>query len=104
MIGFVVARCDAPPVLEFVEQPFDEIAPAVFLPIMRGRCVAVDLGGDDRLDASLRDLFADGVGVVTAIGEHPEQRPEALHVMRLAGRQHEAERAAFAVAAGVKLG
>lgn len=44
------------------------------------------------------DLLADGVGIVAAVGEegfdavadHPEQRRKALHIVRLAGRQHEA--------------
>ncbi|RVT90133.1 hypothetical protein [Sphingomonas crocodyli] len=57
------------------------------------------------------DLLADGVGIVAAIGQqgsrlvgdHSEQRPEALHVVGLAGRQDYPERPTFAVAGGVEL-
>ena len=78
---------------------------------MESRIAAPSLGGDDRLDAVKGDLLADGVGVVAAlgqqrsrlVGDHPEQRAEALHVVGLAGRQDEPERATFAVAGGVEL-
>ncbi len=35
LFGFVVAGGDPAPVLEFVEQPLDEIAPFVFGPVVR---------------------------------------------------------------------
>lgn len=76
------------------------------------RITAIAFGGDHRLDTCVCDLVADGVGIVAAIGEegldlvadHPEQRRKALHIVRLAGRQHEAERSAPGVATGVELG
>ena len=79
---------------------------------MRDRYAAIAFGGDDRLDASGGDLGADGVGVIASVGEqrldavaqHPEQRPEALHVMGLARRQDKAERPTVPVAAGMELG
>jgi hypothetical protein len=57
-------------------------------------------------------LGADGIGVVTLVGEqrfdavghHPEQRSEALDIVRLPCRQHEPERAAVSVASGVEFG
>lgn len=48
-LGFVVSGCDAPPVLELVEQTLDEVAPAVFFAVVRDRIAPVALGGDDRL-------------------------------------------------------
>jgi hypothetical protein len=80
--------------------------------VMRDRIAAIALGRDHRFNASGRDLLADGVGIVAAIGQecldpladHSEQGPKALHIMRLAGRQHEAEREAPRVASGVQLG
>ena len=36
--------------------------------------------------------------------EHPEQRTKAVHVMRLAWRQDEAERTSVAIAADVEFG
>ena len=79
---------------------------------MRDWRPAVFLGGNDRLDIGLGEFLADGIGVIASVGEqrlyplrqHPEQRPEALHVMRLAGRQDEAERPALSVAPRVELG
>lgn len=79
---------------------------------MRDERSAAAPGGNDRLDAGLGDLLANGVGVVAfsaeerldPVGGHSEQRGEALHVMCLARCQHKAERTPFAVAAGVELG
>ncbi len=57
------------------------------------------------------ERVADGVGVVALVGEQrldplgqpPEQRPEALYVMRLARRQDKAERPALSVTPRVEL-
>jgi hypothetical protein len=57
------------------------------------------------------DLLADGVGIIAAIGQqcfglvgnHPEQRAEALHIVSFAGRQDETERAALSITGGVEL-
>jgi hypothetical protein len=109
---FIVSGGDAPPVLEFAEQALDEITPAVFHAIVRDGCAAIALGRDDCLDAGCGELCADCVCVVALVGEqrldpvaeHPEQRAEALHIVRLSRRQDEAERSAVPVAAGVQLG
>ena len=85
------------PVLELAEQALDEIAPTVFLAIMRDRHAAVTFGWNDRLDIRLGEFLADGIGVIALIGkqglnpvsQHPEQGPEALHVVGLARRQDE---------------
>ena len=111
-LGFVVAGGDPAPVLQFVEQPLDQVAPAVFRAVMRGRRAAVGFGGDHRFQAGGSDLVADGIGIVAAIGkerfdpiiDHPEQRSEALHIVCLAGCQHEAERKAPGIAPGVEFG
>jgi hypothetical protein len=60
----------------------------------------------------LRQRLADSVGIVALVGEqsidpvrdHAHERAEALDVVRLSGRQHESERAAFSIAPGVELG
>ncbi|MDD1453120.1 hypothetical protein NHF48_022890 [Sphingomonas sp. H160509] len=85
------------PVLELAEQALDEIAPTVFLAIMRDRYAAVTFGWNDRLDIRPGEFLADGIGVISLIGkqgldpvsQHPEQWPEALHVVGLARRQDE---------------
>ena len=79
---------------------------------MQGRCASPLLRRDHGLGARDSDLGADGVGVVAAVGEqgmdpigdHAEQRAEALHIMLLPRRQHEAERTAFRITPGVELG
>ncbi len=79
---------------------------------MRGGIAPVDLGRDYRLYTGCLDLLADGVGIVAPISQegpdpvanHAEQRSKALHIVRLSGRQHEAEREASGVASGVELG
>lgn len=79
---------------------------------MRDGYAAVALGGDDRFDAGCGKLCANSVGVIALVGEqcfdavaeHPEQRAKALHIVRLARRQDEAERPAVSIAAGVELG
>ena len=76
-----------------------------------GRVTTVALGRDDRFDARRRDLVGDRIRIVAAIGkecfdpigDHAEQRGKALHVMRLAGRQDEAERQASGIAPGMQL-
>ena len=67
---------------------------------------------DDGFDACAGDLLANGVCVIApicqeglyAVCDHAEQRSEALHIVCLARRQNEAERAALSIASGVELG
>ena len=59
---------------------------------MWDRYAAIIFGWTDRLDIHLGEFLADGIGVLALIGkqsldpvsQHPEQGPEALHVMSLA--------------------
>jgi len=77
---------------------------------MASRVASSPLGEDHRLDTMEGDLLADGVGIIAAIGQecfglvgdHPEQRAEALDVMSLAGCQDETERAALSIAGSVE--
>lgn len=79
---------------------------------MWDRVAPVAFRGDDRLDLGSGDLFADGIGVIALVckerldpvGNHSEQWRKALRVVRLPGRQDEAERAAFRIAAGMEFG
>lgn len=98
--------------LELVEEALDLITPFVFGFVVRDRLTSVALCRNDGFDVGLGDLFANGISVITLVGEkrldpvgdHPEQRRKALNVMRLSGGQDEAERAAFRIASGMKLG
>lgn len=78
---------------------------------MRDRCSAVASGSNDRLDTRLGKGRVDGVGVIALVhdqrvdpvGQHSEQRSQALYVMGLSRRQNEAQRSALTIAAGVPL-
>lgn len=60
---------------------------------MRDRYAAVTFGWNDRLDIRLGEFLADGIGIskqgIDPVSPHPEQGPEALHVVGLARRQDE---------------
>jgi hypothetical protein len=98
--------------VESVEEPLDLVSPFVLGFVVRDRVAPVALCRDNGLDVGAGDLFANGVGIITLIGKerldpvgnHPEQWRKALDVMRLPGRQDEAERAAFRIAPGMELG
>ena len=73
--GFVVAGCDAAPVLQFAEQALDEVAPAVFFAVMRDGHAAVAIGGES-LTGSRVKLCPIGLGEVQAseLAAEVEQR------------------------------
>ena len=89
LLGLVVSGGNAPPVLELVEQPLDEVTPFVFFGIVRRGVLAVALGRDDGLDLGRGQLFSNGVGIVALVGQqrldlvgdHPQQWREALDVV-----------------------
>src|SRR6202034_1626934 len=110
--GLVVAGSDAAPILQFVEHALDAIAAFVFAGVVQDHGLSVGFGRDDRLDAVEGQLLADCLGILTLIGDqrldaladHAQKRQKALVVVRLSGRQDEADRASFAIASGVDLG
>ena len=79
---------------------------------MRDGLAPVAFRRNDGLDVGIGDLLANGIGVIALVGEerlypignHPEQWRKALCVVRLSGRQHEAERTAFCIASGMEFG
>ena len=79
---------------------------------MRDRLAPVALCRNDRFDVGVGNLLANSVGVLALVGQesldpvgdHPEQRRKTLRVMALSWRQHEAERPALRIAAGMELG
>lgn len=85
-MAFIVSGGDPAPVFELVEQSLDQVAPAVFGPVVQSRRAAVGLGADHRFDSCFGDLVTDGVGIVAAISkegldpitDHAEQRSKAL--------------------------
>ena len=60
----IVAGVDAAPVLELAEHILDAVTLAVELPVVRDWHLAVDLGRDARLDATLGQGLAQPVGVI----------------------------------------
>ncbi len=79
---------------------------------MGDRVAAVAFGGDYRLDMGFGDLFADSVGIVTAIrkerldlvADHPEQGRKPVHIVGLPWRQDVSEWTPLSITSGVELG
>src|SRR5690606_34845827 len=73
---------------------------------------SVAFRGDDSLNARAGNLVANGIRIIAPVGEegldpvgnHPEQGCKALSVVRLPGRQDEAERSPLRIASGMELG
>ena len=104
----VVAGCDAPELLQLVEEAFDVVALAIddFLP--PESLFAVGFVGNVGDRALITDVSTNTVGIVTLVGDDNgaglepfEQGLRAGHVVSLAGRDDQADRAAFRVDAGV---
>ena len=70
--SFVIARCDAPEVLESAEHAFDEIAQLVGLRIVGMRMLAGRVWRDDSFD---REPVAQASCVVGAIGQQATRQP-----------------------------
>ena len=77
--GVVVACRDPAPVLKFVEQPLDQVAPFVFGAVVRSGVATVDLGRDHRLYACGLDLRR----VEYGDERDPKQRAKLLEISPL---------------------
>src|SRR5262245_19238407 len=92
--GLVVARGDAPELLEPLKAVLDEVAPLVHLGVMRDRRFAVLLGRNDGDHAALVQAGAQGVTVERFVGDESieidvsDQRLDADAVMALAGKKN----------------
>jgi hypothetical protein len=110
--GLVEARGDASPVFELVEQALDQVALPIGVAVVWDGIAAVVFRRDDGLDTTKQQFFADRVGVIALVGDQrldlvfdePEEGEERLPIVDFAAGEDEAERPAFAVAAGVDLG
>lgn len=107
----VVARGDAPEVLEFVEEALDEVAVAVELGIDGAYDLDVALGRDVGGRASGCEEVDDGTGAVSTVGDGIARRAQAIDQRRqrglvggLAGRQNHPDRKTVAINDGVDLG
>jgi hypothetical protein len=101
---FIVARCDAPPVLDAAEIVFDPVASTVEALGTVGFLGCIAAAGDDRQGAFVLDLVAHFLAIVSLIGGDGERRSgrvehlaDDLAVMHLSARHREVQRAAFAV-------
>lgn len=65
----VVARCNPPELLEFVEEAFDEIALFVEVGIIRTLNLPIALGRNDNLAASFSDFLVQMIGVIALVGD-----------------------------------
>lgn len=71
----VVARCDAPEILEPGEHAFDEVALAVGFAIMGNERLSPGDRRDDGLDALLGEQASQSVGVIGLVGDQPFDWP-----------------------------
>ena len=107
---FVVARGDAPVVLDFVEEALDEIALAIEHEITIALHLAVGLWRDHWNDCPPIERVDQRIGVVSLVADEGarigsfEQRLRASQIMVLPRRQHQAERIAQGIDERVDFG
>lgn len=66
---FVIAGGDCPETLEFAEEALDEIAFAIESEVGFALDASAGVVGNDRGDSALIQLFDQGIGVVSLVGE-----------------------------------
>ena len=100
----VVSGRNAPELLQFVEEPLDQISLAIELLAERIKRFSIGFVGDVGRRALGLDLGADPVGVITFVGKNNCSAPEILQLISRSGRvvvlsrcDQEAERAALFV-------
>ncbi len=106
----VVACGDGAVVLEFVEEPLDEVALCVEGEVAGALDGAIGLGRDDRCDSPSGQGVDQVIGVVSLVGEQSlkvdvlDQRLGLAEVRSLARRQQQLDRVAQSIDEGVDLG
>lgn len=65
----VVARCNAPPILDAAEGVLDQMPVTIAGLVIDDLALATDPAGNDWDDAGLAQVFADGVGVIALVCE-----------------------------------
>ena len=100
----VVSGCDAAEMFDFVEVTFDAVTVFVDFGVIADEALSRWIAGDDGLGLDVGDAVADGIGVVSSVGEHMagpkplHQRQGPWRVAGLSGREDHAERAPEGVA------
>ena len=106
----VVSSCDAPEVFDFVEAALDAVSVFVDFGIIVDRTLSRWITGDDGFRPDVGDAVADGIGVVSGIGQHMagakalHQRQGSWRVAGLSGREDHTERSTESVAGDVDFG
>jgi hypothetical protein len=107
---FVVASGDGSVLLEFTEEPLDEIALAIEGEIGFTRLAAIGFGRDDGRDAALLQRLDQRIAVIALVGKEGfgldmiEQRHRLCDVGRLARRQRQRHGIAERIDDGVDFG
>ena len=86
---FVVSRCDAPTLLEFVKKPFDQIARAIQIRAEADRLLAIALRRNVCPCTLLAGERPDPIRIISSIGQ---QRRSWMQLSAIS--THESERAA----------
>jgi len=65
----IVTGCDAPKVLELIEEPLDSVPELVGLDVVRDLDFSVAFGGNNSLYIGCLDQFTQRIGVVRFVGD-----------------------------------
>ncbi len=67
--GLLVARGDGPKMLDYIEEPLDEVALGIEREVAIAFDLAICFGRNDRLDGARFQVLDKAVGVITLVGE-----------------------------------
>jgi hypothetical protein len=108
MRQLVVACCNASPVFETAEHPFDEVALPVGSLVERVRTFPRRVVWDDGSGSALGKERSQAIGIVCGVGhaktrwgQGGQQRQSAANITQLTGRYFESDGASFSVDDGV---
>ena len=106
----VIAGCDAPKMLELIEEPLDSVPELVGVDVVWDLDLSVSFGGNNSLYLGFPDHFTQRIGIVRlvsddTVGSLPLQQVGSRgNIMGLPAGQNKAQRPAFRIGEGVDFG
>jgi hypothetical protein len=114
MAQFLIARCNASKLFEFIEESFDLLTESVEVLIIVYMYSTVALGRDDRDNVTLAELLSDIIAVITLIHDRMRQLLLLRHLrkhgfkhwalMTLSFCEHKSNTGVFIYTAGMDFG